>query len=54
LQVDFEFLGKNSSVVQTNYFFNGTGKHESVHELGFDCSEAFHNYTIYWTSSSIE
>jgi len=53
-EVDFEFLGKNSSVVQTNYFFNGTGKHESVHELGFDCSEAFHNYTIYWTSSSIE
>eukprot|EP00243_Klebsormidium_subtile_P000242 TRINITY_DN103_c0_g1_i3.p1 TRINITY_DN103_c0_g1~~TRINITY_DN103_c0_g1_i3.p1 ORF type:complete len:263 (-),score=44.82 TRINITY_DN103_c0_g1_i3:613-1401(-) len=52
-ELDFEFLGKNSSIVQTNIWVNGVGKHEAVHDLGFDCSQAFHKYTIDWSPSLV-
>ena len=45
-EIDVEFLGKNTSQVQFNYFVNGVGGHEKIINLGFDASQAFHKYTI--------
>lgn len=52
-EIDFEFLGDQKSTVQTNYYVNGTGGHEIVHQLGFDTSAAAHVYNIYWDSTKI-
>ncbi|GAQ82405.1 glycosyl hydrolases family 16 [Klebsormidium nitens] len=53
-EIDVEFLGKNKGAIQTNYYVNGQGGREQMISLGFDCSSAFHKYTIQWTSSSIK
>jgi beta-glucanase (GH16 family) len=45
-EIDVEFLGKDTTQVQFNYFVNGVGGHEKVVSLGFDASAAFHKYTI--------
>jgi endo-1,3-1,4-beta-glycanase ExoK len=47
-EIDVEILGKNTSQLQTNYFTNGTGGHETVINLGFDASTGYHNYAIEW------
>lgn len=52
-EIDIEFLGKDTTVVQFNYFTNGVGEHEYVHELGFDASEDFHTYGFDWQEDSI-
>eukprot|EP00850_Spirogloea_muscicola_P011720 SM000073S21496 [mRNA] locus=s73:566746:570294:- [translate_table: standard] len=52
-EIDFEFLGKSNLMVQTNYYVNGVGGHEVLTNLGFDCSQDFHKYSIAWSSSSI-
>ncbi|PPD90054.1 hypothetical protein GOBAR_DD12991 [Gossypium barbadense] len=33
---------------------DGTGNREQIHDLGFDCSDGFHEYTIKWNPDSIE
>ncbi|XP_059654235.1 probable xyloglucan endotransglucosylase/hydrolase protein 27 [Cornus florida] len=53
-EIDFEFLGKDKSIVQTNYYTVGTGNREIVHDLGFDCSDGFHEYVIKWSPDVIE
>ncbi|CAM8971875.1 unnamed protein product [Rhodiola kirilowii] len=53
-EIDFEFLGKDKSIIQTNYYTAGTGNREAVHELGFDCSDGFHEYEIVWLPGTIE
>ncbi len=53
-EIDIEILGKDPSKLQTNYFTNGTGGHETVINLGFDASAAFHTYTIIWMPDAIE
>ncbi|KAF9687775.1 hypothetical protein SADUNF_Sadunf02G0128100 [Salix dunnii] len=53
-EIDFEFLGKDKSIVQTNYYASGTGNREEIHDLGFDCSDAFHEYVIKWCPNFIE
>ncbi|KAK8326078.1 hypothetical protein V6Z12_A11G094200 [Gossypium hirsutum] len=53
-EIDFEFLGKDKTIVQTNYYTTGTGNREQIHDLGFDCSDGFHEYTIKWNPDSIE
>ncbi|CAN1157554.1 Probable xyloglucan endotransglucosylase/hydrolase protein 27 [Linum perenne] len=53
-EIDFEFIGKDKTVVQTNYYTTGTGNREQVHDLGFDCSDGFHEYTIKWYPESIQ
>ena len=45
-EIDIEFLGKNTTQVQFNYFVNGAGLHEKIIDLGFDASAAFHTYAI--------
>lgn len=52
-EIDIEFLGKDTTCVQFNYFTNGKGLHEYVYDLGFDASEEFHTYAFKWTETSI-
>ena len=52
-EVDIEFLGKDTTKVQFNYFVNGQGGHEYWYDLGFDASEDYHSYGFYWDISKI-
>eukprot|EP00475_Leptophrys_vorax_P010146 TRINITY_DN16825_c0_g3_i1.p1 TRINITY_DN16825_c0_g3~~TRINITY_DN16825_c0_g3_i1.p1 ORF type:complete len:140 (+),score=7.11 TRINITY_DN16825_c0_g3_i1:1-420(+) len=52
-EIDFEFLGKDKTMVQTNYYVDGVGGHEMLVPLGFDCSGDFHEYAIYWNNQRI-
>lgn len=52
-EIDIEFLGKDTSKVQFNYYTNGKGGHEYLYELGFDASEDFHTYGFDWQADSI-
>ena len=52
-EIDIEFLGKDTTGVQFNYFTNGLGHHEYFYKLGFDASEAFHTYAFEWLPDSI-
>ncbi|MQL83601.1 hypothetical protein Taro_016098 [Colocasia esculenta] len=53
-EIDFEFLGKDRTVIQTNYYVGGAGGRELVHPLGFDAAEGFHEYLIRWEEGFIE
>jgi endo-1,3-1,4-beta-glycanase ExoK len=53
-EIDIEILGKDTTQIQTNYFTNGVGGHETLIHLGFDASAGFHNYAIVWDASSIK
>ncbi|CAI0380594.1 unnamed protein product [Linum tenue] len=48
-EIDFEFVGKDKTVVQTNYYTAGSGNREQIHDLGFDCSDWFHEYIMKWS-----
>jgi len=49
-EIDIEFIkGK----LQTNYFTNGVGGHETAIDLGFDPSQGFHTYKIDWQPGMI-
>ncbi len=52
-EIDIEFLGKDTTKVQFNYFADGTGGHEHMYDLGFDASEEFHNYGFRWAENYI-
>ena len=52
-EIDIEFLGDDTTVVQFNYFTYGVGGHEYVYDLGFDASEDFHEYAFDWQPDSI-
>ena len=52
-EVDIEFLGKEITHVQFNFFVNGKGGNEYMYDLGFDASEEFHRYGFRWTESYI-
>ncbi len=52
-EIDIEFLGKDTTKVQFNYYTNGVGNHEYLYDLGFDASQSFHQYGFYWDSNSI-
>ena len=52
-EIDIEFLGKDTTQVQFNYYVNGQGNHEYMYDLGFDASEEFHNYGFRWTEDYI-
>ena len=52
-EIDIEFLGKDTTKVQFNYFTDGVGLHEYVYDLGFDASEGFHEYAFEWLQDSI-
>lgn len=52
-EIDIEFLGKDTTGVQFNYYTNGVGGHEFWYELGFDGADDFHEYAFEWRSDSI-
>jgi beta-glucanase (GH16 family) len=47
-EIDIEFLGKDTTEVQFNYFTDGVGNHEYIYDLGFDASTGFHTYGFIW------
>ena len=53
-EIDIEFLGKDPTKVQFNYFTDGKGNHEKLYDLGFDASEDFHTYGFEWLEGSIK
>ncbi|MBQ7757182.1 MAG: glycoside hydrolase family 16 protein [Oscillospiraceae bacterium] len=52
-EIDIEFLGKDTTKVQFNYYTDGVGGHEYMHDLGFDASEDFHKYAFKWEKDKI-
>ena len=52
-EIDIEFLGKDTTHVQFNFFVNGVGGNEFMYDLGFDASEEFHTYGFRWEETSI-
>ncbi|MBU9714095.1 glycoside hydrolase family 16 protein [Bacillus tamaricis] len=53
-EIDIEFLGKDTTRIQFNYFTNGVGGNEYYHDLGFDASESFNTYAFMWKEDSIQ
>ena len=52
-EIDVEFLGKDTTKVQFNWFHNGKGGHEHLYNLGFDASKEFHQYGFLWAKDKI-
>lgn len=52
-EIDIEFLGKDTTKVQFNYFTDGVGNHEYLYDLGFDASQGFHTYGFDWQADHI-
>ena len=52
-EIDIEFLGKDTTKVQFNFFHNGVGGNEHWYNLGFDASEEYHHYGFYWGPNEI-
>lgn len=52
-EIDIEFLGRDTTKVQFNYYTDGVGNHEFLYDLGFDASEAYHTYAIDWKPNYI-
>lgn len=52
-EIDIEFLGKDTTIVQFNYFRDGKGNHEYIYKLGFDASEEWHTYSFEWHNDRI-
>jgi endo-1,3-1,4-beta-glycanase ExoK len=53
-EIDIEILGKNTWQMQTNYFTDGVGGHETYINLWFDAAAGYHNYAIVWEPGSIK
>lgn len=52
-EIDVEFLGKDTTVIQCNYYTNGRGGHEFLYPLGFDGADDFHEYAFLWLPDSV-
>lgn len=52
-EIDIEFLGNKPTKLQTNYFTDDVGGHETVIELGFDATADYHDYAFEWRPDSI-
>ncbi|WP_297417652.1 glycoside hydrolase family 16 protein [Clostridium sp.] len=52
-EIDIEFLGKDTTKVQFNYYTNGVGNHEYIYNLGFDASTSYHTYAFNWQPTYI-
>ncbi|KAK9604252.1 hypothetical protein V6Z93_002221 [Aspergillus fumigatus] len=55
-EIDWEWVGYNTSEVQSNYF--GKGNNETFNRGGYhyvpNADTEFHNYTTYWTQEKLE
>ncbi|MEE8637576.1 MAG: family 16 glycosylhydrolase [Candidatus Margulisiibacteriota bacterium] len=52
-EIDFEFLGKDCSIIQLNYYAEGKGNHEKIVNLDFNACKEFHNYGIKWAPKEL-
>lgn len=52
-EIDIEFLGKDTTMVQFNYYAESDKSHEFKYKLGFDASKEFHDYGFYWDNTQI-
>ena len=52
-EIDIEFLGKDTTGIQLNYYTKGVGGHEFWYDLGFDGADDFHEYAFEWLPDSI-
>jgi endo-1,3-1,4-beta-glycanase ExoK len=52
-EIDLEFVGVDTTHLQTNYWTNGVGGHEVEIALGFDAAASFNQYGFKWTSQGI-
>ena len=53
-EIDMEILGKDTTQIQTNYYANNIGGHETVVNLGFDAAQDFHIYSFEWSPDKIQ
>lgn len=56
-EIDIEFLGVNTQMVQMNFWTNDLlyeNGHETLVFLDFDAAQDFHHYAISWEENSIE
>lgn len=53
-EIDIEFLGKDTTKVQFNWYKNGNGGNEYMYNLGFDASQSFHTYGFEWRQNYID
>lgn len=53
-EIDIEILGRDTHLLQLNYFTNGVGGHETVLTLPFDAAAGFHDYAFEWRPNSIK
>ncbi|MBM2620885.1 glycoside hydrolase family 16 protein [Actinoplanes sp. LDG1-06] len=53
-EIDIEILGRNTRLMQTNYFTDGVGGHETVIDLGFDAAAGYHTYGFEWSPRAIK
>ncbi len=56
-EIDIEFLGSNTNMVQLNYWTDDDAyenSHETLIFLDFDASHDFHRYGIAWSETGIE
>ncbi|AUG58471.1 hypothetical protein B9R14_05900 [Acetivibrio saccincola] len=53
-EIDIEFLGKDTTKVQFNWWKNGQGNNEYYYDLGFDASQSFNTYGFDWKPNSID
>lgn len=52
-EIDIEFLGKDTTKVQFNYYGGNDEGHEFMYDLGFDASLEYHKYGFYWDYDQI-
>lgn len=53
-EIDFEFLGKEPTMVELNYWVDGKPDPSKTKiKLGFDASKGFHDYKFVWTPTKI-
>lgn len=54
-EIDIEFLGKDTTKVQFNFYVDNNGEgHEYLYDLGFDASEDFHTYGFVYKKNGIQ
>lgn len=52
-EIDIEFLGYDTTKVQFNYYTNGVGGNEIIHDLGFNAAHSFNTYAFEWQENYI-
>lgn len=52
-EIDFEFLGRDTTKVALNYYVDGEAKDGAEVDLGFDAAAAPHHYAFEWSAAAI-